>query len=141
MPDTAPKNISIEKIMAEIKGTAATMSSSHLPVSHELGAFNAERLFHLQTELRGYVHTLIRTKDCTAIKPVLSDRRGILRPIDIFVKRIVRKLTLWLIEPAWQQQKIYNNALTASISRIAEANEELMRGVIYLSKQLDETGK
>jgi len=38
------------------------------------------------------------------------------------------KMTLWLIEPTWKQQRVFNNTLTSSVSRIADANEKLVKG-------------
>ena len=128
------------KIMADIKRVDAEMGDIYSDVMYETYVVNTERLYKLQAEIQGNIHTLIRTKDCTAIKPIVSCR-GFIRPIEILVKRVIRKLTLWLIEPAWEQQKIFNNMLTYSVCRIAETNEELLKGLIYLTKEIEKTKK
>lgn len=133
--------ITIEIIMSDIEATAAKMSDARAPISHEMGTLNAERLLSLQDETRGYARTLIRKKDSTANKYIITSRNGVLGSIDVFIKRAIRKMTLWLIEPPWEEQKKFNNALTSSLVRMIEINEELMKGIAYLSKELDDMKK
>lgn len=78
------------------------------------------------------IDPLIHTKDITSYK-VLRSNRKVIGPLITFVKRVIRKLTFWYIEPICQQQTLFNNAVLSTVESVISKNNELENIVLQLS--------
>ena len=125
--ESIEEKIIYEKIMARIKEISAEMNDSHAPApnveitpsSTEIPVIGNERLNRLLPEIHSYINTLTNTKECTFYRPILTHRK-ILKPFVVFIKRVIRKATFWLISPICNQQTIFNDAVVPSIGCITE---------------------
>jgi hypothetical protein len=87
-------------------------------------------------ELGKLIETLKETSENYAFRPLISDRKVIGKGI-IFFRRTIRKLLKWYIEPICFQQTAFNQAVTHSISRLAEIQSELIVSVAELARQAE----
>jgi len=92
------------------------------------------RLFN---ELSRYVHSMEQLRENTSYRPVISNRR-ILGRMVVFVKRVIRKLVSWYVEPVCNQQSAFNRAVTPSIGCLTEISHGLEMKTMTMSRQQDE---
>ena len=136
--ESTEQKVIYEKLMADIKETSDKMNDDYTKdssIKKINSTFNIERLKQLQSEVNGYINTLIHTKDNTCNRTIKSHKK-IIKPVIIFIKRVVRKMTYWFIEPICQQQKAFNSAVTPSVGCMTEINDELINGIINLEQQI-----
>lgn len=105
------------------------MSSSGKRANIDMGRYNAafSKISNSISELRSNMY-------CSALRPI-SSRRRLLGPIVKIVKRVIRKLTAWLIEPVWQQQSAFNSTLVTAVTSMFETNGELLSEIVCLSRE------
>jgi FkbM family methyltransferase len=60
-----------------------------------------------------------QTRENVSFRPIISSRR-VLGRVAVFVKKVIRKLTYWYVDPICTQQTVFNNAVTPSIGRLNE---------------------
>ncbi|MBP1157470.1 MULTISPECIES: FkbM family methyltransferase [unclassified Paenibacillus] len=70
-------------------------------------------------EIEKYLNVMIRTQENDAYR-YLSSGKKIIGPLIILVKKVIRKLLKWYIEPITSQQTQFNNAVTPAIGRTTE---------------------
>lgn len=88
------------------------------------------------TELGKLIETMKETSENYAFRPLISDQKVIGKGI-IFFKKTIRKLLKWYIEPICFQQTAFNQAVTHSITRLAEIQSELIVSVAELAGQAE----
>lgn len=76
-------------------------------------------------EAHRYLTEVINSQNITSIRPVETAKKGIVRKVIIFVKKVIRKLTLWYIEPVWQSQTYYNQVNTQLVMRLYNQINEM----------------
>lgn len=59
-----------------------------------------------------YLNGIIDAQNITSIRPVVSKRKGIVAKCVIIIKKVMRKLLFWYIEPVCKQQTRYNELCT-----------------------------
>lgn len=59
-----------------------------------------------------YLNGIIDAQNITSIRPVVSKRKGIVVKCVIIIKKVMRKLLFWYIEPVCKQQTRYNELCT-----------------------------
>lgn len=59
-----------------------------------------------------YLNGIIDAQNITSIRPVISKRKGIIAKCVIIIKKVMRKLLFWYIEPVCKQQTRYNELCT-----------------------------
>lgn len=59
-----------------------------------------------------YLNDIIDAQNITSIRPVVSKRKGIVAKCVIIIKKVMRKLLFWYIEPVCKQQTRYNELCT-----------------------------
>jgi hypothetical protein len=79
---------------------------------------------NLQADLRNYLNALIKSKNNSSYRFILSKGK-ILGHLIFFIKRIIRKLLSWYIEPICQRQTVFNNAVTQLSEALIYKNTEL----------------
>lgn len=62
-------------------------------------------------------------------KAPLGFRNRHLRPIVVFVKKVVRKLLFWMIKPYIEQQNAFNGAVTRAITSSLQAQQQLLKSL------------
>jgi len=84
-------------------------------------------------EINQYIKTLEQMRENNSYRPIVSNRRGIGRLV-VFVKRVIRKLTAWYVEPVCKQQSAFNSAVTPSIGCLTEINSTLAQEIGFLQQ-------
>ncbi len=100
-------------------------------------SFNAGKVINYISEINGYISVLENTRQNYAYRTILSNRKFVGRII-VFVKKVIRKLLKFYVEPIAFQQTEFNNAVTPSIGRMTEIQNELFNGVVSLEKGNEE---
>lgn len=59
-----------------------------------------------------YLNGIIDAQSITSVRPVVSKRKGIVAKCVIIIKKVMRKLLFWYIEPICKQQTRYNELCT-----------------------------
>ncbi|WP_270406853.1 FkbM family methyltransferase [Paenibacillus timonensis] len=70
-------------------------------------------------DIHAYLKTMNGTRENYAYRHISSHRR-ILGPTIVFVKKVIRKILKWYIEPITFQQTKFNSAVTPAIGRLTE---------------------
>ena len=102
--------------------------------------FNANKISNYISEINGYIKTLEETRQNYAFRPLFSYRKFIGRII-VFCKKVIRKLLKFYVEPIAFQQTEFNNAVTPTIGRMTEIQNELLKGIISLENKFDSVNK
>jgi len=76
-------------------------------------------------EAHRYLMEVLNSQNITSIRPVETAKKGIVGKVIIFVKKVIRKLTLWYIEPVWQSQTYYNQMSTQLVMRLYNQINEM----------------
>lgn len=100
-------------------------------------SFNSGKVRNYISEINGHIRTLEQTRENYAYRTLLSERKFIGHLI-IFVKKVIRKLTKFYIEPIAFQQTEFNSAVTPTIGRMTEIQNELINGVVSLENRNEE---
>ena len=106
-----------EKVIYE-KRTLSSLTES------ERSAMPLEQTSNIFDEVNGYVGILEQNRVNSSYRPLFSARKT-LAGFVVFVKRVIRRLMLWYVEPVCQQQTTFNNAVTLSIGCVIEQLNEL----------------
>ncbi|MHB1393078.1 MAG: FkbM family methyltransferase [Clostridia bacterium] len=96
--------------------------------------FNMNKILNYFTEINGYINILENTKSNFAYRHITSHRKFI-GPIIVFYKKVARKLLKFYIEPIAFQQTEFNNAVTPTIGRMTEIQNELLKGINSLQNE------
>lgn len=89
----------------------------------------------LISQVSGHLYTLAQTGDNTSFRPLTSYRKSVERVV-IFIKRVIRKLLFWYVEPVCRQQTDFNRTVTSTIGHINETNQELLREISQMETQM-----
>lgn len=103
-------------------------------LSNQIGVPNSGRIHDLMDKVSIYVGTLEQTRENNTNRVILSHRRVIGRLV-VFAKRVIRKLSRWYIDPPWQQQTTFNNAVAPSIGCMTEINYEIIQNMLTLYQE------
>jgi len=82
-------------------------------------------LFQISAEISEDIKVLDYARTNTSYRNIISIRRG--ARLIIFIKKIVRKLVFWYVEPVCQQQTTFNNSVTPAIGRLNEISFALIK--------------
>ncbi|OXM14216.1 FkbM family methyltransferase [Paenibacillus herberti] len=94
------------------------MLNREIPVSPQvLSQYDSQAYFH---EISNHINQMQYTRQNFAYRHLQSHRKILGKPITL-VKKIMRKLLKWYIEPIAFQQTEFNNAVTPAIGRLTEA--------------------
>lgn len=104
------------------------------------GQFNVAKLSSYISEISGYIDMLERTRTNHAYRPIISNRRYTGRLI-VFVKKVIRKLLKFYVEPIAIQQSEFNNAVTPTIGRMTEIQNELINEIASLVDRIDKSNQ
>jgi len=88
-------------------------------------------------EIAKNIYILEQTRESSSFKPLLSKRRFIGRFV-IFIKKVIRKLTSWYVEPVCKQQSLFNSAVTPSIGRLTEISRVHIDKFDLLAKRIEQ---
>jgi len=94
---------------------------------------NNKLLLDLMLKVGNYVGILEQNRVNSSDRPLHSSR--IFAGSVVFVKRIIRRLMRWYMEPAWRQQTVFNSAVAPSIGCMNEINDELINNVRMLFRE------
>lgn len=95
---------------------------------------DVDRVVRCISDLGDLIVSLKETSENYAYRPLFSDVKVIGKGI-IFVKKVIRKLLKWYIEPICFQQTVFNNAVTHSIEQISKLQAELVASVAELARR------
>jgi len=87
-------------------------------------------------EVAERVQTLVAQQHNPYYRVIVSHRKGIGKLI-VFVKRVIRRLLKWLIEPICAQQTAFNSEVTPSIGRLVEVQVDTR---VHIGKLHDRIG-
>lgn len=95
---------------------------------------DVDRVVRCISDLGDLIVSLKETSENYAYRPLFSDVKVFGKGI-IFVKKVIRKLLKWYIEPICFQQTVFNNAVTHSIEQISKLQAELVASVAELARR------
>jgi len=101
------------------------------------GIMDVDKVTGNISELGRMIDTLKETSENYAFRALTTDIK-VIGGCVIFLKRAVRKLLKWYIEPICFQQTVFNNADTRSIEQLTELQAELLSSVAELSRQVNQ---
>jgi len=104
-----------EKVIYE-KLTLGKVDSS---TKSESATIQLEQTSDVTEKINEYVGALEQNKVNTSYRPLHSSRKMLARPVT-FIKRVIRRLVFWYVEPVCQQQTTFNDATTQSIGYMIE---------------------
>jgi FkbM family methyltransferase len=87
------------------------------------------------SEIDGYLKEMSKTRENYAYRYVGSSRKIVGKSI-VFVKKVIRKLLKWYIEPITLQQTRFNNAVTPAIGRSTELLGQLLTRVSQMEEEM-----
>jgi FkbM family methyltransferase len=67
---------------------------------------------------------------------VIVSNRKVIGKLIIFIKRIIRRLLMWLIEPVCAQQTIFNSELTPCIGRLVEIEADSRTNIASIQERV-----
>lgn len=85
----------------------------------------------LQEKIISHLNTMESTRHSGSYRVILSERKFV-GAFVIFVKKIIRKLCFWYIEPICHQQTAFNDAVTPAIGSMTEINAALINQIHQL---------
>ena len=117
-----------------IKNDYASLPNDVHDIDHGIGL---GEMHNSISDLSFQINTMHQTKDNTSYREIISERK-IFRNLVILIKRIIRKLTFWLIEPICQQQSTFNNSVVSSIISMSQTINPLVISLNHFSNNLKE---
>lgn len=94
---------------------------------------NDENLEKYFSEIHRYITTMENTRVNTSNR-FINSRKG---RMGVFLKRVIRKLLRWYIEPICIQQTEFNNAITPTIGRMTEIHKQQISDNNILCERVD----
>jgi len=101
------------------------------------GINDRKNLFQISADISEDIKVLDYTRNNTSYRNIISIRRG--KRIIVFIKKIIRKLTFWYVEPICQQQTTFNNSVTPAIGRLNEICFSLIKQADEYEKNKNQT--
>jgi FkbM family methyltransferase len=131
-----------EKVIFEKLKSASqnTVKDSKVSISSEqINSNNSNDVIleNYLNEIYRHINTMESTRVNTSNR-FISSRKG---KIGVLLKKIIRKLLRWYIEPICVQQTEFNNAVTPTIGRISEIHTKLISDNMIFRKRMDELEK
>ncbi len=59
------------------------------------------------------LNVAVSAQNVTSIRPILRSKPGIIGSFVVFIKKIIRRLLKWYIEPVCENQKVFNQAISS----------------------------
>ena len=87
-----------------------------------------------------YLNGIIDAQNITSIRPVVSKRKGIVAKCVIIIKKVMRKLLFWYIEPVCKQQTRYNELCTQNCIQMfynAQKGKENAKSSITVNDKIE----
>lgn len=87
-----------------------------------------------------YLNGIIDAQNITSIRPVVSKRKGIVAKCVIIIKKVMRKLLFWYIEPVCKQQTRYNELCTQYCTQMfynAQKGKENAKSSITVNDKIE----
>ena len=126
---TIEEKVIYEKLTA---GAPAAREDVSAPVAGEPSPIHLETLNTLTQKVNDCLVILEQNRQNSSFRYLQSGRKVIGRYIT-FMRRVIRRLVSWYVEPICQQQTMFNNAATPSVGYLVEMNTELIRDILLLS--------
>ena len=82
---------------------------------------------NLVDEYRKNLYRVSMFKEIT--DPEIISFRSNFKTLRILVKKLMKKLTFWIIKPYWEQQNMYNDAVLESLKKLEQINSALLKEV------------
>ena len=105
-------------------------------LAQELDSFSSERLRTLMQNINISSATMEHMGNNSSYR-LLTSNRKIIGPFIVFIKKLVRKLLFWYVEPVCERQTIFNDSATRSAKQLSELNNELIQNILWLSRELE----
>jgi FkbM family methyltransferase len=136
--DNIEEKVIFEKLTEKQITESENDASKKSAVINNIGdTFNAGKVQNYISEINGYISVLEKTRQNYAYRNIFSNRK-LIGPVIVFLKKVIRKLLKFYVEPIAFQQTEFNSAVTPTIGRMTEIQNELLNGVVLLEKRNDE---